>query len=123
MNISSKNFTSIEQITDQYLKKKANTSVQQNKEKLSFKDILDDNLKFSKHATERLESRNIDLTREQLERLEDGTNKAREKGIDESLVLVDNLAFIVSTKNNTVITALNDKEDRIFTNIEGAVIV
>ena len=40
----------------------------------------------------------------------------------ESLVLVDDLAFIVNVKNKTVVTAVNDKEERIFTNIDGAVI-
>jgi flagellar operon protein len=80
-------------------------------------------LKFSKHANERLASRNIDLTDEQLSRLENGAKKASEKGINESLVMVDNLAFIVNIKNNTVITAVNDGEDKVFTNIDGAVIM
>jgi len=38
------------------------------------------------------------------------------------LVMVDDLAFIVNVKNNTVITAVNDMTDSIFTNIDGAVI-
>ena len=67
-------------------------------------------------------NRNINLSAEQMERLENGTTKAREKGIQESLVMVDDLAFIVNVKNNTVITAMNDKTDSIFTNIDGAVI-
>lgn len=57
-----------------------------------------------------------------MERLESGTNRAREKGIQESLVMVDDLAFIVNVKNNIVITAVNDTEDAVFTNIDGAVI-
>lgn len=73
-------------------------------------------------ANERLANRNINLSAEQMERLENGTTKAREKGIQESLVMVDDLAFIVNVKNNTVITAMNDKTDSIFTNIDGAVI-
>jgi len=80
-------------------------------------------LKFSKHASERLASRNIDLTDEQYKRLLDGAKKASEKGIKESLVLIDNLAFIVNIKNNTVITAVNDGDEKIFTNIDGAVII
>ena len=80
-------------------------------------------LKFSKHANERLASRNIDLTDEQIARLESGARKAGEKGISESLVMVDDLAFIVSIRNNTVITAVNEGEDKIFTNIDGAVIM
>ncbi|MDE6914138.1 MAG: flagellar protein, partial [Lachnospiraceae bacterium] len=58
-------------------------------------------------------------------RLNDGTKKAGEKGIRESLVLVDELAFIVNTKNNMVITAMDQTEtdENIFTNIDGAVII
>ena len=71
-------------------------------------DIRGEELKFSKHANERLTSRNIDLTDEQYRRLQIGAHKASLKGIRESLVLVDDLAFIVNIKNNTVITAVND---------------
>ena len=54
--------------------------------------------------------------------VQNGTRRAEEKGIKESLVMVDNLAFIVNVRNNTVITAVNEKEDKVFTNIDGAVI-
>lgn len=82
-------------------------------------------LKFSKHAAGRLEERNIELSETQLERLQEGTVKAGEKGINESLVLMDQLAFIVNIPGNTVITAMDQTEtdQNIFTNIDGAVIV
>ena len=80
-------------------------------------------LRFSKHANERLASRNIDLTDDQYRRLESGAKMAYEKGIKESLVMVDSLAFIVNIKNNTVVTAVNEGEEKIFTNIDGAVII
>ena len=79
-------------------------------------------LKFSKHANERMVSRNIDLTESQLARLESGAKRAGEKGIKESLVMVDDLAFIVNVKNNMVITAVEKEDSKIFTNIDGAVI-
>ncbi len=79
-------------------------------------------LKFSKHASERLVERDIDMTDEQLERLELGTKKAGLKGINESLVMVDNMAFIVNVKNNTVITAVTGDDEMVFSNIDGAVI-
>lgn len=79
-------------------------------------------LKFSKHAIERLDTRNIELTEEQKERLNEGAKKARMKGIHESLVMVDEIAFVVSIKNNTVITAMME-EEHVFTNIDGAVII
>lgn len=82
-------------------------------------------LKFTKHADARLEQREIRLTDEQMIRLEEGTKKAFNKGIKESLVLVDNLAFIVNTDKKTVITAIdqNSSDDNIYTNIDGAVVM
>ena len=67
----------------------------------------------------------IRLTDEQMIRLEEGTKKAYSKGIKESLVLVDNLAFIVNTDKKTVITAIdqNSSDDNIYTNIDGAVVM
>ncbi len=79
-------------------------------------------LKFSKHASERLIDRDIDMTDEQLSRLEDGAKKAGLKGITESLVMVDGMAFIVNIKNNTVITAVTGDDEMVFSNIDGAVI-
>lgn len=119
------NFTSIEQIQNQYLTKKTVSNITDGNKKEKFSDVFETNLRFSKHADERLNTRNISLTEEQIERLNDGMKKAGEKGINESLVLMDNLAFIVNVKNNTVITAMDSSntEERIFTKIDGAVIV
>lgn len=80
-------------------------------------------LTFSRHANNRLESRNIDLSPEQLTRLNNAARMAQEKGIKESLVMLDDLAFIVNIPNNTVVTALGDGDGKIITNIDGAVIV
>ena len=82
-------------------------------------------VRFSKHAANRLAERNIELTDNQMERLQEGTMKAGAKGINESLVLVDQLAFIVNIPNHTVVTAMNQTEadENIFTNIDGAVIM
>lgn len=128
-----KNYSSsIEQMTGQLLQQQNLDKTHSADSELSFQEILKtkaqrpletvENLKFSKHANERLAMRNINLSAEQMERLESGTTKAREKGIQESLVMVDDLAFIVNIKNNTVITAMEDSSNSIFTNIDGAVI-
>ncbi len=87
-------------------------------------NISSDSLKFSKHALNRLNDRNIELTNEQMERLTNGKNEAGEKGIKDSLILVDQLAFIVNIPNNTVVTAMDqtDNKSNVFTNIDGAVI-
>lgn len=60
-----------------------------------------------------------------MERLSDGTQKASAKGIKESLVIVDQLAFIVNIPNHTVVTAMEQGEaaTNVFTNIDGAVII
>ncbi len=95
----------------------------------SFENILsekidkNESLKFSKHANLRLYDRNLNLTGEQMQRVQNGVNQARTKGVTDSLVLVDDIALVVSVKNNTVITATNKNNSSIFTNINGAVIV
>lgn len=129
MNVNN-NFTSIEQIRGAYLQPNSVTEKESSAQNVSFGEILKQSelksseLKFSKHAGERMSNRNINLTGEQLQRLEDATKKASEKGIKESLVIVDQMAFIVNIKNNTVITAMDqsEQEESIFTNIDGAVI-
>lgn len=132
LNSINQNYTSIEQATNHYLNSSANRKDKFNSVPAkSFQQILDQQatsdqngkLKFSKHANERLVSRNIDLTNAQLSRLKDGVNLAGAKGIKESLIMVDNMAFIVNTKSNTVITAVNDDSERVFTNIDGAIIM
>lgn len=141
-----KQFTSIQQVTDQYLAQKSESATDAGP-KVSFEEVLRQTqkskeaqagtqadtvkaagiaqLKFSKHAAMRLEHRNISLSREQNERLESGVRKAGEKGIHDSLVIVDSLAFIVNVPNKTVVTALDKSEadGNIFTNIDGAVII
>ena len=133
MDIQKNNFLSIEQVQDRFLNNKTGSLKNTQESTVSFKDILreksnpisvPDELKFSKHATNRLTDRNISLSNEQIERLTNGTDRAREKGIKESLVLVDSLAFIVNIPNNTVVTAMDrmDAIENVFTNIDGAVI-
>lgn len=82
-------------------------------------------LKFSAHALSRIQTRKIYLTREELGRLNQAVAKADEKGARESLVLLSDRAFVVSVKNRTVITAIESEglKDKIFTNIDSAVIV
>ncbi|BCN31528.1 TIGR02530 family flagellar biosynthesis protein [Anaeromicropila herbilytica] len=131
MNIKANTFTSTYPIASQLLPKNVGNHVNQDASHgISFEEMLhetakisENNLIFSKHANERLASRNIDLTDAQLQRLKDGAKLAQSKGIKESLVMLDGMAFIVNVKSNTVITAVNDDKDKIFTNIDGAVII
>ena len=72
-----------------------------------------------------IRDRNINLNDEQMSRLNKGVMQAKEKSINESLVMMDNIAFIVNIKNNTVVTAMDQEtnDSNVFTNIDGAVIV
>jgi len=82
-------------------------------------------LKFSAHAKERLSLRNINLTAEDLAKMNEAVNKAASKGARQSLLVMDSQAFIVSVPNRTVITALDggSMKENVFTNIDSAVIV
>ena len=82
-------------------------------------------LKFSKHAQQRLESRNIQLNESDISNLQHAVDLAEQKGANDSLVMLRDLAFIVSVRNRTVVTALDGKgaEGNVFTNIDSAVIV
>ncbi|HWD41197.1 MAG TPA: TIGR02530 family flagellar biosynthesis protein [Fimbriimonas sp.] len=97
----------------------------QGAEKSTFESLLQDQLKVSGHAKTRMESRNIHLSQDEWNRVVDGVQKASAKGAKESLVMVDNVALVVSVKNRTVITAV-DKDNlanNVFTNIDSAIIV
>lgn len=131
MQIENGRFSSIQQVTGKYLNPKPDSRRVENNQEETFQQVLQrkvdiaEGLKFSKHANMRINNRQITISDEQMKRLQDGANRAGEKGIKESLVLVDSLAFIVNTKQNTVITAMNQNEanENIYTNIDGAVII
>lgn len=93
----------------------------------TFQEILEkqsrQTISFSKHANQRTEERNINITQNDLNRLQDACDKADKKGIKDALVVMDNSAFIINTPSRVVITALdkNEMKNNIFTNIDGAV--
>lgn len=97
----------------------------------SFQAILDkqiaqnQELKFSKHAQDRLSLRNIDLSSDTVSKLNNAVEKAANKGAKESLILMDDLAFVVSIQNKTVITAIDGAniKKNVFTNIDSAIII
>ena len=80
-------------------------------------------VKFSKHAEMRMQARNINLTQTQKAKIDSAVNKAEQKGVKDSLVILDNMAFVVNVNSKTVITAVNNSElkDNVFSNIDGAV--
>jgi len=92
---------------------------------VDFQNLLADKLKVSGHAQTRLESRDIQLGKAEWDRVLSGVDKAAQKGAKESLVLVDDVALVVSVRNRTVITAMDKAQlkDNVFTNIDSAVVV
>ena len=101
---------------------------------LSFKDIfkgkiLDNSMlkeiKLSKHAAERMNSRNINFTENEIKDLGNAIRKAEDKGSKESLILLNDIALIVSVRNKTVITAMTyaSLKDNVVTNIDSTIII
>jgi flagellar operon protein len=82
-------------------------------------------LKVSKHATNRLQERNIHIDDGQWEKITNKVFEAKAKGVNDSLVLTSNAALIISAKNATVITAMDRQEaqDQLFTNIDGTIVL
>lgn len=72
-----------------------------------------------------MEQRQIEVSDEQWSQIQTKLDEARQKGVKDSLVLTDQAAFIVNTKSNTVVTAMNRSEvqDKIFTNINGTILI
>ena len=88
------------------------------------KELRSNEVGFSRHARQRMASRNIDLSEADLTRLNEAVNQVRSKGGRDSLVMLDNNALIVSVKNNQVVTVVDQDnlKDNVFTNIDSAII-
>ena len=102
-----------------------------NKKVKSFAEVLKQNLepgqdvKFSAHALKRIEERQLNMGEQTLDRLIDGISRLNEKGSKNSVIFLDETAFIVSVQNRTIVTALDkaNNSQNIFTNIDSAAIV
>ena len=95
------------------------------KEMFSRELAEDRSVMFSKHASQRLFSRNIELSSETLNKIADAIDKASEKGSRETLILTDDAALVVSIKDRTVVTAFDRDHLRegVVTSIDSAVIL
>jgi len=81
-------------------------------------------VQFSRHAAKRIEQRGLDMDAARLERLEDAVGRAADKGSRDSLILLDELALVVSVQQRTVVTAMDEtaSKEHVFTNIDSVVI-
>ncbi|WP_078434345.1 TIGR02530 family flagellar biosynthesis protein [Metabacillus halosaccharovorans] len=95
----------------------------------SFKEVLGDvqnqSLKISKHAQLRIQEREINISINEWNLIEEKIQEARHKGVTDSLIILQDAALIVSASNKTVVTAMNKEEakSQIFTNINGTIIM
>lgn len=94
-------------------------------QKLPSLDDIRQPLKFSAHASQRLQDRKITIDPATMQKVNDAIDKAAAKGVEDTLVLTSGAALIVNVPNRTVITALdrNQMAGNVFTNIDGAVII
>jgi flagellar operon protein len=108
--------------------KKISTTTKTN---INFNGILNEKINknesftMSKHAAERLSSRNISFNQQDMKNINEGINKAEQKGAKNSLILYKDVALITSIKNRTVITAVdkNSAKDNVFTNVDSVVLL
>lgn len=99
----------------------------QKKTSITFREVLNEQhpLKISKHASERIRERNIDIPEKLWHTIGEKVNEARQKGVTDSLVVLNNATLLISAKNNTVVTAMDrgENDSRIFTNINGTILI
>jgi flagellar operon protein len=96
---------------------------------VSFDQVLrakaahDQAVRFSSHAQQRMESGGVNLDGEAMARLQRAVDAADQKGAKDALVLMDDLALLVSISNRTVITAVDQtrRKNGVFTNIDSVV--
>ena len=82
-------------------------------------------LKFSNHAVERMQSRGIRFSPEDMSKIESAIGKAQAKGAQNTLLLTGDAAMIVSIKDKTVVTVMDkaNLKENVFTNIDSTVMV
>jgi flagellar operon protein len=128
--INNVNNSQIQRLSQLQEAEKLKQNIARTPEAPSFREVLENRvaqnetgIKFSSHAEKRLQSREIEITPQQMTRLKTAVDKARAKGGQETLMIFENFSLIVSVRNNTVITAVDNGglKDNVFTNIDSAV--
>ena len=124
--INGKAYSTIDNVNTDSLAK-----IAKNNSNTNFKDVLNktilkkESFVISNHAAERLQNRNISLNSADMSNINEGINKAAEKGSKECLILYKDVALVTSIKNRTIITALDKESSKgnVFTNIDSVVIL
>lgn len=101
----------------------------QNLNAMSFEQVYNrvanQGVNLSKHAYNRIKTRNIEFSESQFKQLSKAMEQAKQKGIKDALILFDNKMIIANVKNNTIVTIANksDLNEDIITNIDGAILL
>ncbi len=87
--------------------------------------LADKGIKFSNHAIERMQSRGISFKADDMTKLNEAVDRAAGKGSKDSLILMNNSALIVSVKNRTVVTVMDQSalKENVFTNIDSTIVM
>ena len=97
------------------------------KTEVNFEDVLNSEkkVKFSAHAQKRMESRTITINSDEMKKIEESVAKLRNKGCQDSVILSQDRAYVISIKNNTVVTIVDEGslKDSVFTNIDSMTLV
>ena len=99
------------------------------KESNDFQKLLQNNIndkkevKISAHAQKRMVERDMKLQARDINLINKAMDDLKEKGAKESLMLYKDMALIASVENRTIITALQNKEVDIVTNIDSTIII
>ena len=97
----------------------------------SFQEILkneisnDNSIDFSEKAYKNLMEINGTLSTSQIERLESGLSRLKEKGVKSGVLLMDTAAFTVNVDKQIVLSSMGKEKvfDNIFSNIDAFAVV
>lgn len=87
--------------------------------------LVEKGIKFSNHAIERMQSRGISFKADDMTKLNEAVDRAANKGSRDSLILMNDSALIVSVKNRTVVTVMDQAalKENVFTNIDSTIVM
>ncbi len=87
--------------------------------------LAEKGIKFSNHAIERMQSRGISFKADDMTKLNEAVDRAASKGSRDSLILMNDSALIVSVKNRTVVTVMDQTalKENVFTNIDSTIVM
>lgn len=83
------------------------------------------NVRFSRHAADRIARRGIQITPAELNRLDSAISQIEARGGKESIVVSGSLVYVVNVPSRTVVTALSGpgEQGNVFTNIDSAAVL